>query len=190
MKEIPLREYLAFLDSQSPADFRDGTADEFLAGHCLPEDELAPFIFFREETYGRNLVAKSDKYELLILTWLANQRTPIHDHFGQRCWMTILSGELSFRNYETPKDFNAPLVPLGGVQKVGKSNQVYIDDTLAVHSIANAAKQPAISVHLYAGPVPRCSIYNEKAHKFETITLGYFTYLGEPVLSTHPEAHQ
>ncbi len=190
MRQIPLEKYLSFLDAQSPNDFRDGTADEFLTEHSIPENDLAPYIFFRDTTYGRNLIAKTESYELLILTWLTRQRTPIHDHFGQRCWMRIISGSLSFRNYTTPAHDDDPLHPLGGVQRVGSPSQVYIDDTLAAHSITNHGKQPAISLHLYAGPVPQCRIYNEKRSRFETVTLSYFTTMGEPIFNPEPVLHR
>ena len=52
---------------------------------------------------------------------------------------------------------------------------VYIDDGKGIHSIANASKKPAVSLHLYAGPVSRCRIYNEKVGLFEWVELSYFT---------------
>lgn len=189
MQHILLKEYLSFLDAQSADDFRSGKADEFLKENVICENDLVPFIFFREENYGRNLVAKSERYEILILSWLADQRTPIHDHSGQRCWMWLISGELSFKNYATPIADNDPLVPIGACEVISSPSQVYIDDSVAVHSIANASKKPALSLHLYAGPVPQCRVYNERKKIFEMVKLSYFTYLGNPVPLKAPESH-
>lgn len=188
MQQILLKDFCAFLDTLSRNDFKNGKADAFLKEAAVKMDDLAPFIYFREETYARNLVAKSDKYELLILSWLSEQRTPIHDHFGQRCWMWVFSGELSFKNYEVPRADDSPLVPMGPVESVEAPSLIYIDDDISVHSIANASKRPALSLHLYAGPVPQCRVYNERTKVFETVKLQYFTYLGNPIPIKVPEA--
>lgn len=190
MRNISLKNYLGFLNSQSEDNFRQGRADAFLKENVIAEDDLAPYIFFREECYGRNLIAKSNRYELLVLSWLAGQRAPIHDHYGQRCWMWIFSGELAFRNYATPEADDDRLVPMGEVEIRTAPSQVYIDDSIAVHSIANGSKRPALSLHLYAGPVPKCRIYNERTKHFETVSLAYFTAMANPVPSSRPDLHQ
>jgi cysteine dioxygenase len=182
MKSIPLEEMLAFLRGQSHEDFRRGVVDEFLETHAVNSASLAPFTYFREDTYARNLIARTERFELLVIAWLPRHRTPIHDHGGQRCWMWVDTGELTFSNYE-----NAPanrregqfhLVRQGPCQTLAAGSQVYIDDGIGIHAIANASKKPAISLHLYAGPVSQCRIYDEQTKRFEWKTLEYHTVPG------------
>lgn len=183
MKAIPLQEMLAFLRAQRREDFKSGAVDGFLTSHAVEPETLAPFTYFREDTYARNLIARTDHFELLVIAWLPKHRTPIHDHGGQRCWMWIDTGELTFANYD-----NAPrshpdgpfaLVRQGPCETLAAGKSVYIDDDRAIHSIANASKRPAISLHLYAGPVGKCRIYDECTKRFEWKALEYHTVPGK-----------
>lgn len=175
MQTASLRDFISFLNCQSKSDFRGESVDRFLTDYSIDHEELLQYVFFREETYGRNRICKTDLYELLVLTWLPQQRTPIHDHAGQRCWMTVQLGSLTMKNYETPETKQCDLVALGPCEVSEQGHTVYIDDGIGVHSIANASRKPAVSLHLYAGPVPRCKIYSEALKTFDWVDLEYFT---------------
>ncbi len=188
-KQVSLPDFIDFLNLQTPTDFKGDTVDKFFSENCLNNDDFLPFIYFREETYGRNLVYKTEHFELLVLTWLPQQRTPIHDHAGQRCWVTVSMGELAFKNYEVAglDGSKCDLRAMGGVE-IGKcGTNAYIDDGIAVHSIANASRCPAVSIHLYAAPVTSCLIYSEKNKRFEKSELQYFTIFDGDVLKVKRE---
>lgn len=178
MKNATLTQFLEFLNGLDAQGFKGDQVDCFLKENHIPTEEFLPFMFFREDTYGRNLVSKNEFYELIVLTWLPQQRTRIHDHSGQRCWMGVTVGTLTLKNYETPKTECCDLVSLGCIQTCCEGNSVYVDDDIAIHSIANASRKPAVSVHLYAGPIPKCKIYNEATRQFEWVDLHYFTQYG------------
>lgn len=174
---VTLQDLLRFLDKQNAETFKGDSVQEFLGEVQFDDEQFLPYIFFREETYGRNLVAKSDLYELIALTWLPNQRTPIHDHSGSRCWTSILTGELTFKNYHLSA--SGTLSAVGPCEKQGIGSYSYIDDAIALHSIANASTKPAVSIHLYAAPITRCKIYDEATKKLVWKELHYFTQYGE-----------
>ena len=175
MNKISVSELLEFLTPLRKSDFRSHTVDRFLKENAFLEDAFLPFIHFRDDTYGRNLVYRNEYFELAVLTWLPGHRTPIHDHSNQRCWMMIESGELVFKNYETPSHAHSKLKPLGRAQTASAGTQLYIDDDIATHAITNSSKKPAVSIHLYAGPISTCRIYNEVTSRFENKTLRYLT---------------
>lgn len=175
MKHTSLPDFLAFLNERSEKDFKGDSVDRYLATYRLDQDQFLPFIYFREETYGRNLVFKTEQYELLILTWLPQQRTPIHDHAGQRCWMQMQSGQLTFKNYLPIGEKENRLTVSGAVETHKTGEQIYIDDGIGVHTISNCTTKPAVSMHLYAGPIPRCRIYDESKKVFDWVELEYFT---------------
>lgn len=186
MKTTSLACFLSFLSSQTRASLQGDAVDRFFRWHRVDHEELHPFIYFREDTYGRNLVFRSDHCELLVLTWLPGQRTPIHDHGGQRCWMLMHTGALTFKTY-APLEDDRELPPQLGettIHQVGEA--VYLDDGIGIHSIANASTKPAVSLHLYAGPIPRCRIYDEKARRFAWVELRYFTEFGQQARSPAP----
>jgi len=167
--------FLDFLVSLRPSDFKSERVNLFLKNKKFEEDTFLPFIHFRDDTYGRNLVFKTRYFELSVLTWLPGHRTPIHDHSGQRCWMFIDSGELTVKNYAFPQSDQFQLKPLGPVEILDAGEQVYVDDDIALHSITNASSRPAVSVHLYAGPIEFCRIYNESTRRLEKKELSYLT---------------
>lgn len=175
MNLFSVSNFLDFLTPLRAKDFKSDKVDKFLQKGWFLEDTFLPFIHFRDDTYGRNLVYRNEFFELAILTWLPGHRTPIHDHANQRCWMMVESGELTFKNYENPTSDSAKLKPLGPAEKITSGAKVYIDDDLAMHSITNASHKPAVSIHLYAGPINACRIYNEATKRFERKVLSYLT---------------
>jgi cysteine dioxygenase len=188
MKKISLPQFIDYLNERSEADFKGPLIDKYLGDHVIDQDQFLPFIYFREDTYGRNLVYRTSRFELLLLTWLPKQRTPIHDHAGQRCWMLVQSGTLAFRNYEPIRDGSRELCCVGPVATHAAGETVYIDDGIGIHSIANASSKPAVSVHLYAGPIPRCRIYDESAKRFEWKELEYFTRFDREASTAFPRS--
>lgn len=175
METASLPDFLDFLSAQTKQDLKGDAVDKYLSRYRIEQEQFLPFIYFREETYGRNLVFKTDLFEMLVLTWLPQQRTPIHDHNGQRCWMVVQSGKLTFKNFKPLDAKNPKLEVVGSVELHQAGESVYIDDGIGIHSIANCTTRPAISVHLYAGPIPRCRIYNESTRSFDQVELEYFT---------------
>jgi len=175
MTPITVSDFLEFLTPLRSKDFKSNKVDSFLKSHCFVEDTFLPFIHFRDDTYGRNLVYRNEFFELAILTWLPGHRTPIHDHASQRCWMLVESGELTFKNYESPASDSPKLKPLGPAETIKSGSQVYIDDEVGMHAITNASPRPAVSVHLYAGPILACKIYNEVSKRLERKVLSYLT---------------
>ncbi|NDG27837.1 MAG: hypothetical protein EB120_11770, partial [Proteobacteria bacterium] len=77
--------------------------------------------------------------------------------------------------YEAPGTGKIRLKPVGHAETRKRGAQLYIDDDLGVHSISNASTKPAVSVHLYAGPITACRIYNEISRSFELKKLSYLT---------------
>lgn len=175
MANVSVSDFLKFLTALRARDFKSKKVDLFLKNQTFLEDTFLPFIHFRDDTYGRNLVFRNEFFELAVLTWLPGHRTPIHDHASQRCWMMIESGELTLKNYEPPSSNTSPLIALGRAERRKSGDQIYIDDDMAVHAITNSSTKPAVSIHLYAGPIPECRIFNEVSKRFETKRLSYLT---------------
>ncbi len=178
MNPVKLQEFLQFLNSQDATEFQGDATSRFLKKRTFAPDAFAPFTFFREDTYGRNLVSKNQNYELIVLTWQPRHFTPIHDHASSRCWMWLMKGTLTFRNYDFPTPQCKGLNCQGSTETRTAGDLAYIDDEMGVHSIANASNETAVSVHLYAGPIPRCQIYSEAERKLKWVDLCYFTEEG------------
>ena len=62
---------------------------------------LEPHSTWVAHDYTRNCLARSMKYELILLCWDSNSKTPVHDHGGEDCWVYQILGsveEIRFDN--------------------------------------------------------------------------------------------
>src|SRR5215470_10508146 len=71
----------------------------FLAAHPVDPDSLAPYLFWSSQHYTRNLIDKTDLYELMAICWEVGMRSSIHNHKDQNCWMAAPVGRLAVQNY-------------------------------------------------------------------------------------------
>src|SRR5438477_10932542 len=69
-----------------------GVLEEWLARTVVTRDEVRPFLCFSADHYVRNLLYAGPSYQALILCWQSGQRSPIHDHRGSSCAVTVTSG--------------------------------------------------------------------------------------------------
>ena len=121
---------------------------------------LKKYLFFRKSHYTRNLIDKCDLYEVLSICWEAGQKSQIHNHRGQNCWMAVPLGKLLVQNYRI----------VGGQDgtehcELAESSRYWMDPSNPgrvepqepIHSVANPAElnQRAVSIHVYSYPV-RC----------------------------------
>jgi predicted metal-dependent enzyme (double-stranded beta helix superfamily) len=192
VRAIGLVELVRYLDRQNTASFQGPMVDAYLNGNTVELNDILPFTRFREDTYARNLVRRTEQYEILVLAWLGGQRAGIHNHSGQKCWTQVLSGELCFQNYGPLKNLNECPSRLGAPLRQSAGSVTYIDDHEGVHSIANEGNVPAISLHIYASPVTHCWVYFEKESCFKQIELQSFPPPFEmeemPALPSAPES--
>jgi cysteine dioxygenase len=126
--------------------------------------------------YTRNLVATDNRsYALIVLCWRPGMGSPIHNHPGDGCWMSMLKGQLKETQYHA-KDGHGSLKPIsehtyarpargasGGVQCA------YIDDSIALHKVENASyENVAVSLHLYS-PLPSfCKCWDDPQFALKT----------------------
>ena len=150
--------------------FRGQEIAESIGSYARTNDDWRDFALFGEESYTRNLVFHSERFEILILCWGAGQESPIHNHEGQDCWMAVLDGDVEEARYPTPKEVRpGPLTPRES--KVFARGQVaYIHDDIGLHLVRGFGGSPAVSLHLYAKPYDACNVYCPETGKISRKT--------------------
>ena len=126
-------------------------------------EDLRPFETWDKNNYTRNCLFRSQQFELILICWRAGQKTSIHCHGGEQCWIKMLEGELN-EIYYRKND-------LDGVDRIGSRllknrDHSYIDDRIGLHQLENSSGEIAMSLHLYAQPIDECSFYNEDERRF------------------------
>ena len=113
-------------------------------------------------------------FSLLLMVWMPQASSAIHDHDKSKCWMTCVSGSLSEHRYTLPTlptrsceqslpltEEDKPLLFLG-IQELSSNVVIHIEnEDEIVHAIHNpSASEWAFSLHLYSPPLDKLSVYN------------------------------
>ncbi len=147
----PLLEYLDGLGHA--ADLR--TLERLLSELDLTRDDLAPVRRFDRASYQRNLVRKTEWYELVCLCWLSGQRTPIHNHAGSSCAFLVVDGVAT----ETRFERTASGLILPAWTKHHEPGYICASHEADIHQVANTQPEgeDLITLHIYS---PKLRGYN------------------------------
>ncbi|XP_048748534.2 cysteine dioxygenase type 1-like [Ostrea edulis] len=116
---------------------------------------------WNNDRYTRILLDKEDGiYELMILCWKPDQKSPIHDHYGSQCIMKILQGEVFEDLYIKPNDNGEQMTQIGERKTYITDQMIHITDGVGVHRVGNSSKVHAVTLHLYYPPIVKCGVYD------------------------------
>ncbi len=178
MTRQPIDELLAQLDRSLGDEARTAEVTAALARYAASgAQDWRAFAHFEADYYARNLVRQSELFELIVLCWGAGQRSPIHDHQGQRCWMAVLDGEVN-ESLFTLRGAPRTQLAAGVSRKFSTGSVAFIVDEMGWHRIEPAGGRPAVTMHLYSRPIRTCSIYDEQSESVVTRTLRYHSIGG------------
>ena len=148
-----------------------------LEDYAQNADDWRQFAMYRDDgCYARNLLGASELFELILLCWGPGQVSPIHNHEGQRCWMTTLEGVIEETHYTLPESG----APVAGAKKIYEPGGVaFITDDIALHRIRPQNGAGGISLHLYSKPIRACRLYCEETGAIEWAQMSYYSVRGE-----------
>lgn len=171
--EFSLAELIGILKGESsvigPAKMQD-----ILERLVIPIEEIQGHTAFSEKKYARNLVCKTDRFEIMVMCWNAGQRSSIHDHAGSLGGLKILHGELTESLFE--KAPNGMIKSLISVDyTVGDTR---VEETSLIHQISNlqGGNGRAISVHIYMPPLVRMNVYSLEDPAVRNVLPQYFSF--------------
>jgi len=182
---LAIDDFIAGLRKLREPDFTgvQGTL-EYLHTNPVDPESLAPYLFWNEQHYTRNLIDKTELYELLAICWEVGMKSSIHNHKGQNCWMAAPMGKLAVQNYRViSEDLGAHacnLVPTDVVE-ITASSPVAVDPLNPVHDVRNLREwnQRAVSLHVYSRPFDSCVVYSVEQGTCGEIGLQYTSRYGK-----------
>jgi len=156
----------------------------FLRENPVNPDSLAPYLFWDGQHYTRNLIDKTELYELLAICWEVGMKSSIHNHRDQNCWMAAPIGRLSVQNYRVLEENLADHrcnIEETDVVEITSANPVAVDPLNPVHDVRNSREfaQRAVSLHLYSRPFDSCVVYSVEQHTCGEIPLRYTSMYGK-----------
>jgi cysteine dioxygenase len=171
-----------------PASAFDTTGEvrSLLAKMPVDEASLAPYLTWDRQYYTRNLIDKTDLYELIAICWEVGQSSSVHNHRDQNCWMAAPIGNLRVENFHVGfQDIEAGKCSLlaSNTVELTAANPCAVDPQEPVHRVVNPreANQRAVTLHVYSRPFDTCVVYSPEQGTCGDIRLHYNTAFGKPV---------
>ncbi len=111
-----------------------------------------PLVRFTSPDRFYRRLARTDAYEVWLLTWLPGQGTEIHDHGGSAGSFGVVEGALTEHAYPAPG--GGRRLVTGAVRAFGPRY---------VHRVTNEGDRPAVSIHAYAPALTTQTYYRREA---------------------------
>jgi cysteine dioxygenase len=130
----------------------------------VEEASVAPLTWDRQHD-TRNLIDKTDLYELIAVYWEAGQASSVHNHRDQNCWMAAPTGTLLVENFHVEfQDIETGKCRLmaSNTVELTSANPCAVDPREPVHRVVNPreANQRAVTLHVYSRPFDTCVVYS------------------------------
>ncbi|MFT4968631.1 MAG: glutamate/tyrosine decarboxylase-like PLP-dependent enzyme [Chitinophagales bacterium] len=148
-----------FFDALCEANYEN--YEGLIKEHNINFETLLPFASWSSESYQRICLANNDDCELILLCWDEGQKTPIHSHDGQKCWVYFAKGE--FEEYLYAKGDKNRLLHKNRVEE---GQVTFLTDEIGFHSLENKSSGLGMTLHLYANPIKNCQVYSESEEDF------------------------
>ncbi len=150
---------------------------DFLSSTRPAFEQLAPYVAFDPGRYVRRRLYRDEDFELLLLCWEPGQATPIHDHEGQRGWLSVQYGALAVEEFQT-QDQEGRLVEgrvlrLRAVGLKGiEAGQALVEAVSAdtIHRVW-APRGRTLSLHVYARPLDSFLVFDPRVSAFKRVTV-------------------
>ncbi len=183
---VSVEGFVRELRSIPEADFTLERIHRFLREHVVAPDTLGPYLVFDPQHYTRNLIDKTELYELLAICWEPGQSSSIHNHHEQNCWMAAPIGRLVSQNYRVrEQDESSWRCKLAETDSVllTPTEPLPVNPSEPVHRVYNPREfgERAVSLHIYSRPFDRCLVYSPEQNKYGEIKLTYTTMYGRTV---------
>lgn len=172
------------LNSISEDDFTCDNVYNYLGETPVAVDSITKYFHWSPNFYTRNLIYKNDRFEVMAICWEKGQVSRVHNHWDQKCWMTVPVGRLRGQNFAV-----AEIDESRGHCKLIETDSFELADYLAakveleepVHQILNLPEydERAVSIHIYSKPYDRCLSYCRDTDTFKEVTLCYTSIDGK-----------
>ena len=156
----------------------------FLQQMPVDAESLASYLNWDRQHYTRNLIDRTQLYELMAICWEVGQASSVHNHRDQNCWMAVPVGRLHVENFHLVRQDveggTCCLEPLNIVE-MNISEPCAVDPHDPVHRVVNAREfnQRAVSLHVYSRPFDTCMVYSPEQGTCGEIKLHFNTEYGK-----------
>jgi cysteine dioxygenase len=184
MEKVRVENLIEGLRAIPDAEFTCDNVYQFLGENPVEVETIAPYFFWSEQCYTRNLIYKDERFELMAICWEKGQVSRVHNHSEQKCWMTVPVGRLRGQNFRA-----LDIDQQRGYCKLIETDQFELSECLAakveleepIHQVLNLPEfdERAVSLHIYSKPYDKCLSYCRQTDTFKEVQLFYTSVGGK-----------
>lgn len=157
-------------------DFTHEGVLDYLRKNRVDPASISPYLFFCTDHYTRNLIHRTPLFELIAICWESGQKSAIHNHRDQRCWMAMAYGKVQVHNFKLiRKDAATGFCELesSGQFLISPESPQEVDPEEPIHQVLNLPSfaSRAVTLHIYSEPFDRCEVYDLKNKHYEEVRL-------------------
>ncbi len=184
MQIMSIDEWVKKLSAIPEKNFSIPAVFEFTARNAIQPETLQPYMYYAKSHYTRNLIHKSELFEVLAICWNVGQVSRIHNHRDQNCWMVTPVGRLRVQNFRVENRDAAhgqcKLVPTDAYD-MDPTHPAVVQPEEPVHQVLNLPEfnQQATSVHIYSYPYASCEVYSIDKGAYSDVPLHYSSEYGK-----------
>jgi predicted metal-dependent enzyme (double-stranded beta helix superfamily) len=173
---VPIQEFAAGLAAVPEEHFTHEAVLDYIRENRVEVLSLAPYLYFSQEHYTRNLIHRTPLFELIAICWESGQRSAIHNHRDQRCWMAMAYGKVQVHNFKLiHKDAATGFCELEPSTHfvIDTDSPQEVDPEAPIHQVLNPHSfgSRAVTLHVYSRPFDTCEVYDLKARRYEDVRL-------------------
>ena len=128
---------------------------QMLRSADLSLEDVASFIQEDADRYHREFVHRGDGFDILVLTWMPMQGSPIHGHDGSTCAFMVMTGVASETTFTATDPGRAAMDSFNRYE----TGEVAAMDGSRIHTVANVDRMPLVTLHVYSPPLRMNGFY-------------------------------
>lgn len=146
-----------------------------------------PSRFLKAEPgrYARHLLARFPHgATAIVMVWGPGQSTPLHDHAGIWCVEGVVSGRIAVTRFDMLEERPKGLFRFQPVEalKAGKGSAGALIPPVEHHIIANDQPGDSVTLHVYAGEMTECTIFQDTSDGWHQMAVKALSYSSEEPL--------
>jgi cysteine dioxygenase len=121
---------------------------QWLENALISENDLQPYLGFKDGTYWRHRVCRNEFVEMLVLCWRPGQRTVIHDHNGSQGAVLVQQGVM----WETTFTYDVARGLSYNSASGYEAGQITGADVPDIHQLGNpdVSERNLVTIHIYS----------------------------------------
>ncbi|MCB0790325.1 MAG: cysteine dioxygenase family protein [Flavobacteriales bacterium] len=131
----------------------------FREADLLPE-ELLPYATWNEKHYTRNPLLRTSDFELMLICFGPGQATSIHDYDVAEAWVRPIAGILTEERFTVS---NEQVLRRTRSRSIAPGTVSHLRPGHSIHRYFNANADRAMTLNLYAAPLKKWKIYDERS---------------------------